>query len=202
MRAAERKARQKENARQDILDAARDLFVRDGYQSVSMRKIAERVGYAPGTLYLYFQDKAEILDSLCEETFRKLRKRMEAIAGDETDPLDRLRRGLLTYIQFGLDNPDHYTITFILNNNPEAGLESRKCTSGKECFSNLQNIVAQCIETGRAVPGDPAETAQALWAGVHGITSLLIMQCGFPFVEQSRLIERVVNVLIEGIRKR
>src|SRR5438874_10487609 len=114
MGTAERKARQKENLRQEILDAARDLFVRDGYESVSMRKIAEKVEYAPGTLYLYFRDKSEILQSLCEETFAKLRKRMEAIHNDEGDPLDGLRRGLLTYIQFGLDNPSHYTITFIL----------------------------------------------------------------------------------------
>src|SRR5262249_4537466 len=114
MGSADRKARQKENLRQEILDAARDLFVREGYESVSMRKIADRIEYAPGTLYLYFRDKSEILNSLCEETFAKLHKRMEAIHKDQGDPLEGLQRGLRTYIQFGLDNPSHYTITFIL----------------------------------------------------------------------------------------
>jgi AcrR family transcriptional regulator len=76
MGTAERKSRQKENTRQEILDAARDLFVNEGYENVSMRKIAEMVEYAPGTIYLHFKDKAEILDTLCEQTFQKLWERM------------------------------------------------------------------------------------------------------------------------------
>jgi AcrR family transcriptional regulator len=64
----ERRARQKEGVREEILDAARTLFVKEGYEHVSMRKIAEKVEYAPGTIYLYFRDKAEILDRICEET--------------------------------------------------------------------------------------------------------------------------------------
>ncbi len=65
----ERRARQKESVREEILDAARTLFVKEGYEHVSIRKIAEKIEYAPGTIYLYFRDKAEILERLCEETF-------------------------------------------------------------------------------------------------------------------------------------
>src|SRR5215472_12983434 len=111
---AERRTRQKEDLRQEILDAARELFVREGYESVSMRKIADKVEYAPGTIYLYFEDKAAILDTLCQQTFTKLRERLEAIHEDQGDPVEALRRGLRTYIQFGLDNPNEYIITFIL----------------------------------------------------------------------------------------
>ena len=201
MGTAERKARQRENARQEILDAARDLFLREGYESVSIRKIAEKAEYATGTLYLYFRDKAEILDSLCEETFIKLQKRMEAIHKDTSDPLEGLRRGLLTYVQFGLDNPDHYTITFILKDRPNVQ-HTGKPAPGDTCFSRLRGIVQKCIDLGKIASNDADETAQALWAGVHGVTSLLIMQCEFPFVEHTRLIERVANILIEGVRSR
>src|SRR6266568_9004372 len=109
----QRRAREKEGLREEILDAARALFVKEGYESVSIRKIADKVEYAPGTIYLYFRDKAEILDRLCEETFAKLIARMQAIEHDTSAPLDKLRRGLRTYIQFGLDNPNHYLLTFI-----------------------------------------------------------------------------------------
>src|SRR3954451_4588688 len=110
MGVAERKSRQKESTRQEILDAARDLFVHEGYGSVSIRKIADKVEYAPGTIYLYFRDKAEILDTICEETFAKLIARLQAIEDDTAAPLDKLRRGLRTYIQFGLDHPHHYQL--------------------------------------------------------------------------------------------
>src|SRR5271157_5193185 len=98
----ERRARQKQNVREEILDAARALFVKEGYESVSIRKIADKIEYAPGTIYLYFHDKAEILGRICEETFSKLDRKMEAIRHDTAAPLDKLRRGLRTYIQFGL----------------------------------------------------------------------------------------------------
>src|SRR5712691_5405342 len=94
----ERRARQKESIREEILDAARTLFVKEGYESVSIRKIADKVEYAPGTIYLYFRDKADILDRICEETFGKLIVRLQAIEHDSAAPLDKLRRGLRTYI--------------------------------------------------------------------------------------------------------
>src|SRR5258706_15859790 len=106
----ERRAREKQGVREEILDAARTLFVKEGYENVSIRKIADKIEYAPGTIYLYFRDKAEILDRICEETFAKLIVKQQAIENDTAPPLDKLRRGLRIYIQFGLDNPNHYIL--------------------------------------------------------------------------------------------
>jgi AcrR family transcriptional regulator len=194
----ERRAREREGVREEILDAARTLFVKEGYEHVSIRKIAEKIEYAPGTIYLYFRDKAEILDRICEETFSKLERRMQAINADPSNPLDGLRRGLRTYVQFGIDNPHHYIVAFVqakqipVDHQPKAG---------ERCFNNLRAAVGRCIEAGQLNCEDVEEVAQALWAGAHGVTSLLIT-CSFPFIEQSRLIDRVVHILIEGIRKR
>src|SRR6516164_11056532 len=143
----ERRARQKASIREEILDAARTLFVKEGYEHVSMRKIAEKIEYAPGTIYLYFRDKAEILDRICEETFGKLLRRMEAIRNDSATPLDKLRRGLRTYIQFGLENPNHYVVTFI---QAKVHLEHKSVfeTIGQEAFGCLRKGVQECIETG------------------------------------------------------
>lgn len=200
----ERRAKQKESLRQDILDAARQLFVRDGYESVSMRKIADKVEYSPGTLYLHFRDKAEILDCLCEETFAKLEQKCELIQNDQGDALEGLRRALRMYVEFGLQNPNHYLVTFVLSagQHQVPDSETRKMHAGLRCFGRLREIVARCAREGRLASNDVEETTQALWAGVHGVTSLLITQCGFPFIEQSRLIQRVVDILIEGVRAR
>jgi AcrR family transcriptional regulator len=199
MGVAERKSRQKASVRQEILDAARDLFVREGYESVSMRKIAEKIEYAPGTIYLYFKDKAEILDTLCRQTFDKLRLRLEAIRQDPGDPVEALRRGLRTYIQFGLDNPNQYIVTFVLAKQKAEIANKSGVESGQPCFDCLRAIVRQCMEGGYINGGGVEETAQALWAAIHGLTSLLVMQCGFPFVEESRLIERLLDVLVKGV---
>jgi AcrR family transcriptional regulator len=200
---AQRKVREKQELKQLILDAARDLFVRQGYESVSMRKIADKIEYSPASIYTYFKDKDEILDSLCEETFLKLHlERMAAVHQMKGDPLDLLRKGMETYIRFGLDHPDHYTVTFMLKA-PYTGKpgkqETLKAKTGQQCISDMRNIVRRCMEEGKIKNADVEETSQSLWAGIHGLTALLITQPGFPFVERERLIARTIEILVRGV---
>jgi AcrR family transcriptional regulator len=194
----ERRAREKQNVREEILDAARTLFVKEGYEQVSIRKIADKIEYSPGTIYLYFRDKGEILERLCDETFTRLMQRMEAIQDDKSDPLECLRRGLRTYIQFGIDNPNHYIVTFILAKQIAA---DERPKTGELCFDCVRSAVQRCKDAGQLNCDDVEEVAQAIWAAAHGVTSLLV-SCPFPFIEQSRLIDRVVTIAIEGIKKR
>jgi AcrR family transcriptional regulator len=191
----ERREREKQGIREEILEAARTLFVKEGYENVSIRKIAEKIEYSPGTIYLYFQDKADILAQISEETFARLERKLVAINQDATvEPLDRLRRGLRAYIQFGLENPNHYVITFVQN--------SFQCSAGARCFGELLKGVGFAMEAGQIKEADVVEISQALWAGSHGVTALLITCSGFPFVEHGRLVEQMLDILMEGVRRR
>lgn len=197
----ERKAREKEELKQQILDAARELFVREGYENVSMRKIADKIEYSPATIYTYFQDKDEILDCLCEETFHHLHEhKLAAFRQMEGDALEALKKGMETYIRFGLDHPDHYIVTFMLKAAPyqsQRRAETRKARAGFQCFDDLRNLVRRCMEEGLIQNADPEETSQALWAGCHGLTALLITHAA-PFVEREGLIRRTIEILVRG----
>jgi hypothetical protein len=72
---------------------------------------------------------------------------------------------------------------------------------GHLCFQDLCRIVQECMDQGVLRGTDVNETSQAIWAGVHGVSALLIAKCGFPFVEHSRLIERVIDMTVEGMRQ-
>jgi AcrR family transcriptional regulator len=199
----ERKAREKQELKRQILDAARELFVKHGYESVSMRKIADKIEYSPATIYTYFKDKDEILDCLCEETFLHLHQhKLAAVHEMKGDALEALKKGMETYIRFGLDHPDHYIVTFMLKAAPfekSGSHETRKAKTGQQCFNDMRNIVRRCMEVGRIQNADPEETSQALWAGIHGLTALLITHPGFPFVERERLIRRTIEILARGV---
>lgn len=198
-----RRERLKQELRDEILEAARDLFVQQGYESVSMRKIADEVGCAPGTIYLHFPDKAAILGAICAETFSKLAKRMEAIRADEgSDPLESLRCGGRTYIQFGVDHPHHYWLTFGMRAPGMEGMEPRADQAGQACFNSLRGSVRRAMEAGKLRSDDVECVAQTLWAATHGVVMLLISCRAFPFIEQSRLIESALDMMIEGIRRR
>jgi AcrR family transcriptional regulator len=199
MKSIERREKAKENLRQEIMDAARELFVSEGYANVSMRRIADRIGYTPTTIYLYFEDKADLLNQLCEATFAQLTFNLIAISKLSASPLERLRLGLHEYIQFGLQHPNHYSIVFNapLPHDPEYKFEE---SQGKEAFDTLRNSVAACLADGSIKKADAEVVSQTLWTGIHGVTSLLITQTGFPFVKQDKLIESVLDTLIAGIR--
>jgi AcrR family transcriptional regulator len=199
----ERRKREKENLRQEILDAARELFVNEGYENVSMRKLAERIEYSPTTIYLYFKDKAELLYQLTEETFAKLAQRLEEIKQKGGDPLDCLRLGCLAYVHFGLKHPDHYRVTFVLPLDhliPEDSEYGFEGSMGERAFAFLVEIVGECAAR-KLIRTESAEmTAQALWAALHGITSLLITHKDFPWAPKEKLIEHLVDTLIGGLK--
>ena len=150
------------------------------------------------------KDKEEILDSLCEETFCQLYERQRTVHDAlEGDALEHLKKGVETYIRFGLEHPEHYMVTFLLRaptpDNCAVG-ESRRAKAVQRCFDGLRGAVRLCIE-GKIKNADLEETSQAIWAGAHGLTALLITQTCFPFVDRERLIQRMVEILVMGVSK-
>src|SRR6476646_3519921 len=110
----ERQERDREAVRRAILDAARDLFVTEGYQNVSIRKIAERIEYSPAAIYGYFASKDDIFFALAEEGFRLLCDR-GAAAPDAAhiDPLDRIRGIFWRLYEFSREHPQYFDLMFV-----------------------------------------------------------------------------------------
>jgi AcrR family transcriptional regulator len=197
----ERRARQKKFLRQEILDAASELFVRDGYENVSMRRIADKIEYSPTTIYIYFKDKAELLEQVCKETFQRLVQRLSKIMEQPGDPVERLKRGLIAYIEFGLQNPHHYRATFMMPI-PE-GFDKTKYgqgdSPGMQAFSFLIRGLTDCIKAGKMPDMNVELASQTLWAGIHGVTSLLIIHELFPWVGREKVIHSTVDTLVAGL---
>ena len=200
----ERKTKHKEDLRRMILDAARDLFVTEGYRNASIRKIAEKIEYSPTAIYFYFRDKAEILDALCAETFSGLDETLKGLNRQNVNSLDMLKTCARTYIDFGLSRPHHYLLVFVMDDQSvfQGERAEHKRKYGMQCFNNLRQSVKQAMDDGHLVEADLETTCQAVWAAMHGVTALLITQPGFPFVEREHLINRVIDMILDGIRRR
>jgi len=199
----ERRARQKKYLRQEILDAATELFVQERYENVSMRRIADKIEYSPTTIYIYFKDKADLLEQVCKETFARLVQKLSKIMEQPGEPLDRLKRGLMAYIEFGLENPQQYRTTFMMPI-PE-GFDHEKYheadSPGMQAFSFLTRGLTECIKAGKLRAINVELAAQTLWAGIHGITSLLITHNTFPWVGQEKVIHSTVDTLVAGLAR-
>ena len=207
MGVAERRAREKEALRQSILDAATELIVAHGHENLSIRKIAEKVEYAPSTIYLYFQDKFEILSSICVDVFDDLTEQLEAIAADEPDSIAALRRGLRCYIEFGLANPSYYQVAFMTlipeeQKPPARDDQASPDQAGVRCYGCLRKAIQLGIDAGALNQQDANILAQAVWLAIHGLTGGLICMGHynrFPWVDRERLIEGQLDLLMRGM---
>jgi AcrR family transcriptional regulator len=203
----DRRARQKQLLRQQILDAARQLLIKEGYDSLSMRRVAERIDYSPTAIYLHFKDKQELVFSLCEESFAKLVHELETLAADYADPLVRLRKGMERYVAFGLKNPNHYLPAFVLP--PPADLDVKRqqamlspASNGMRALATLRETIAEGVRAKQLRKVDPDVAARATWAALHGITSLLIVHEHFPWGDRDKVIQNLIDSLIDGLRRR
>src|ERR1700757_4201674 len=104
----ERQERDREAVRRAILDAARELFVSEGYQNVSIRKIAERIEYSPAAIYGYFPSKDDIFFALAEEGFRLLHQLVHAPSGGPptASPVGRVRELCWHLYEFSREHPE------------------------------------------------------------------------------------------------
>ncbi len=201
----ERRERERTELREKILDAARELFVSEGYEAVTMRKIAERIEYSPTAIYLHFKDKETVLRDLCDADFLALARNLATIAR-LPDPVERLRATGQAYARFALSHPNHYRLMF-MTPHPHAGHDEsaiRKGNPEEDAYAFLRETVAACLADGRFHPGlqDPDLVAQAMWAGVHGVVSLQIAKCNDDWIDwrpTGTLVTLVIDGLIQGL---
>jgi AcrR family transcriptional regulator len=204
MGVAERRVREKEELRQRILDAATELFIKDGFENVSIRKIADKIEYSPTTIYLHFKDKADLIESICSQVFTGLEQALDEIAAQGLPDLEMLRRSLMRYIDFGLENPNHYIVIFCIPAPPEiARMKRENPTSapGMVCFDKLRMGVATCMKSGALQAADVETVSQSIFMMIHGVTSALVAMHGFPWLAPRVLIETSVDNILRGFSK-
>jgi AcrR family transcriptional regulator len=171
--------------RGEILAAAEELLIETADESaVSIRAIADRVGVTAPSIYRHFADKDTLILSVVESVFGRLDEALEAAAAGANGPFEEIVRKGQAYVTFGLAHPEHYRLLFMCKDDrkKDHALDG-PAVAGASAFNHLQETVERMLEV--AAPGadrpDPYAMTCAIWAGVHGITSLRISMPAFPW---------------------
>lgn len=186
----ERKEREREEMQQLILDAARALFLENGFEKTSIRAIADVIEYSPATIYLYFKDKNEIFYELHEQAFLTMGEEFKPVYSIQ-DPFAQLVELGHLYLKWALENPGLYDLCFLM----EAPMEALACREenweeGKRAFDLLKNVIARCVETGYFKPGDLDTIALTVWSYMHGLITIYLKKRMDVF-EDEREMERI-----------
>jgi AcrR family transcriptional regulator len=207
MGVAERRAREKQQLRSQIVEAATAIIAEEGLQNFSIRRLADRIEYSPATIYLYFKDKTALVHQICAETFEPLIARMEVIKAENLGPLETMRKCIRAYIDHGLEHPNHYYVTFCLPEAQYSDMNEAEIDAGydigMQTFDGLRQGVRICIEAGVIAQADVETTAQLAYMQMHGIVSALITApTYFPWVDKQRLVDQGVEQILRGMGAR
>lgn len=195
--AAQRRELQKAELRAELVAAAHALVREEGYEGLTIRKLATRVGYAPMSVYSYFADKQEILMALAEDAFADLARRMRQSQSD--DPIKALRAALTEYAKFGLGNPNEYRTVFMtekLKHPPEESFDEMEREN--PAFQIIIELVRACLAAG-VLKGDARAISTALWTVAHGSVSLLITFPFYPFGDPMAYVMRMGDLALAGL---
>lgn len=195
----------------EILATAKELFVEHGFENVSTRKIAEKVGISQAALFTYYKTKDEIFSHLVRDAFTELGRTMAEIEMQAGDGRDWLRRCVAGYIAFGLNHPDEYRMAFMVmkpyHRDPDQpASQGIGYQVGMAVFGKLTAKLAELIGGGiiRGDLGPPMVVAQILWASIHGLVAALIARPKphFPWEEPAILAEAQAEMLLQGLERR
>jgi AcrR family transcriptional regulator len=199
----ERQEREREAVSRAILDAARALFVAEGYQNVSIRKIADRIEYSPAAIYSYFPSKDDIFFALAEEGFHLLFASAgpSASATESTEPIENVRAAFWHFYQFSRKHPEYFALMFVDRSVP-------RITHLRERFSFLSSMkervtsqIKAAVDAGQLPTGsDPHTVFRILSTTVIGAAVVHLCNRFAPGEDADALARDTLEATLTGLR--
>jgi AcrR family transcriptional regulator len=205
----ERREREREHVRVQIVEAARDLLSEGGLNALSMRGIAERIEYSPATIYLYFRDKDELIRDVVHAGFELMgdyvQQEVSLLGGQVADPLARFGAMGRAYVRFALENTSYFRVMFELPGVAQvdcpADVEPAHSDAG---FARVVETLTEASAMGALGIPDPRRAAVIGWGLMHGLTSLFLSghltKVATTPEEFLELIEEAKGAMYAGIR--
>ncbi|MBL4934093.1 TetR/AcrR family transcriptional regulator [Clostridium paridis] len=203
MSISERRENEKEAIKNKIIDAAKEILVEEGFEKLSIRKIANKIEYSPGIIYHYFKDKGDIISVMVGEGYKRILETISKVPLNRENPEKTLEEGLRLYIDLMLKSPEEFKIILMSNIEEvkdKVNILERGISKERKSLQGLCNLVSLGMETGKFKPMDVELTAQILWTATHGLISRLILEENISKEQKERLINHHFEILINGIK--
>jgi AcrR family transcriptional regulator len=196
----ERQGREKEAVARAILDAAREQFVAEGYHSVSIRKIAEKIEYSPAAIYSYFPSKDDIFLALAEEGFRLLGT-WERPTSIPDSHLEAVRTALWQVYTFSKAHPEYYSLMFLDRSVPKISRDWQRFGFVREMRRQVEDLIRGAIASGEFPANtNPEAVFRILIAAIHGAATLRVCDRLVPGEDADALARDTLEAAITGLR--
>ena len=197
----ERQSRERDTVRRKILNAARTLFLSDGYANVSMRKIADQIEYSPGAIYSYFQSKEDIFFALAEEGLQFVRSHCSA-STFANGALSRVREAFWRFYTFSKEQPEYFSLIFVDGAVPRISRDWERFSSVRDLRHEIEQDIQQCIDE-RQFPGVemPGAVFRILLTAVYGAAVFRLSHRLAPGEDADALAHDLLDCAIAGLQR-
>lgn len=197
---AERKLRQKEEVRSSILQAAWKIVQEEGWQALSIRRIADAIEYSVPVIYDHFENKEAILLEFTRQGFGMLSDEMLKAKKRYTDPERQIEAMAYSYWEFAFDQPAYYQVMYGL------GMPSCDTVNKVPEVGSFTELVLQPIKdlivTGKNPEADPVLKLHTFWSMLHGLISINMMNNNQSKQELNQMvIQDFITAFISGIKR-
>lgn len=204
-RSRARTPEEQDRVRERFIECARSVFSKDGASGLTMRRLAAEAGYSPGTIYLYFPSRQDLLREVWKEDITALfRTLSEAVDAAGADPVQRLRALFRAYADFWFARPDHFKAMFLEVDRQY--VRERAAFAEDPSVQEIQKFLLAEIEramtAGAIRDNDVAVAAHSILAAVHGVVSLHISNPGFPWADRWQMVGFVLENLLNALQRK
>lgn len=180
-----------------IKDTAKSLFLKEGYEKISMRNIAELIQYTPTTIYLYYKNKDELLLDILADYNDEYSNQLAKIMCSTAEVHIKLKNYLSLYIKHGTENPAMFKLLTLFFINSKSTSSGSKENSS---YAMLKGLIEACVENGYFRQESSSKIAQLMWMEIYGITSLLTFKPEFNWGDEDELIEFSLTNILNSFR--
>lgn len=202
----ERREREKEARKRQILAAARTLLFKKGIQATSINQIARTAELGVGTIYFYYQSKEEIFYSLQEEGLEIFFRAIDAIGRANTPPDEKLRETGLAYLRFSSEQKDYFDIINYFLSTPSVilgnELKKRIDRKGSRILKLIDGFIREGVSGGLFRPVDSKKYAILFWGALHGLTQFKKLENTIlEGDDHGTIFNYAVDQLIDGLKR-
>ncbi len=190
--------------RDEILDAAEELLAETGdADKVSIRMVADRIGRTSPSIYLHFDDKAELMMAVCARQFESYDAVLSSSLDGLDDPVDVFRGLASSFLRFATDHPEEFRILFLSDRSRSGGWSSLSDFEASAPYQAAAAMVEQGVAEGRFRPDvDPMMFAITMWGLFQGMASLLATTSITDWPDTETWIEAAIALQLEGLLAR
>jgi len=192
-----RRENERKIIREKIYKATSEIIIEEGYDKVSIRKIASKIEYSPTLIYNYFKEKEDIIRAIISDNYTRVCESMLSLKLEALEPNIALRKGLICFVHFMIENPEHYKATMLNGLNSDV-----KINNNQEVMDLLLGIIKRGKNNGFFIEEDETIIASFLLTSISGIINEIVSK---RLYQESRLefvIEKHVAMIIRGVTLR